>query len=97
MACLRAGLRSSLAELAAMLTRLSSGGAGPGAGGAAGAVEVAGERVSHRLLDDGRGLQHSVEIQAGRHPRPLEEVDDLLGGDVSAGAGRERAAAQPAD
>jgi len=41
--------------------------------------------------------QHGVEIGADIHPGLAEHVHQFLGGDVPAGAGRERAATQATD
>ena len=44
-----------------------------------------------------RRRDERVEVDTRFHPLPVQEVDEVLGGDVAGGARRERAAAQPAD
>src|SRR4051812_44598717 len=64
---------------------------------AAGPVQRAGQLVADGVLGNRGGREDGVEVQAGAHAGLLEHVDQLLGGDVAAGARRERAAAEPAD
>src|SRR4051812_12361141 len=62
-----------------------------------GPVEGAGQLVADRLLGHARGGQHRVEVEPGADAGLLEHVDELLSGDVAAGTGGERAAAESAD
>ena len=63
----------------------------------AGPVQRAGQLVPDGLLGDPGGGEDGVEVEAGAHAGLLQHVDQLLGGDVAAGARGERAAAEAAD
>ena len=79
-------------ELAAALAR-------PGACNSLllGAVDAAGELAAEQLVEPGGDLDQRVEVDAGLDPLALEQVEDVLGGDVAGRARRERAAAEAAD
>src|SRR5690606_32283206 len=63
---------------------------------AAGLADLAGERPAERLGHVARRDEKRVEVDAVREPLAVEEVDEVLGGQVARGARRVRAAAGPA-
>src|SRR3954471_4576655 len=91
------GSGTSAAAATVPANHRSAGGRRPGDGAAARAVQGTGQLVPDGLLGHrGRG-EDCVEVEPRAHAGLLEHVDQLLGGDVAAGARRERAAAEAAD
>jgi hypothetical protein len=46
--------------------------------------------MTHRARHQRRGGEQPIEVDPGCHAQVVEEVDEVLGGKVAAGAGRER-------
>ena len=63
----------------------------------AGAVQVALEPAPEQLLEPLGDGDQRVEVDTGLDPLALEEIDEILGGDVSGRLRREGAAAEAAD
>src|SRR6516165_6273282 len=65
-------------------------------GSGAGAEHLGGQFTADDAFRLGRRVDHGGQVHAGGHPHVLDHVHEFLGGDVSGGPGRVRAAAEPA-
>ena len=63
----------------------------------AGLSHQAGHAVAELILQPGAGLDQDVEVEPGIETHLVHHVHHVLGGDVTGGPGRERAAAHPTE
>src|SRR5688500_16451877 len=66
-------------------------------GEAPGPVDLPRKLTPQNALEPFRDGDERVEVDTGFHPLPVQEVDEILGGDLARGVWREGTAADPAD
>ena len=59
--------------------------------------QCAGQVVAYRGAGDPGRLDRSIKVNVDANPAVAKQIHQILGGDIAAGARRERAAAQAAD